>query len=219
MAKKIPVTINRNPADKSNRVGFRPKSHIDAIKGIKLEAHQAGKRRGDVADKRKLLNENKQYLTMQFKITRQLLKSASPSNAVIEQARRLGRLVKSSNEEMNQLELIADQDIPIALFAKRPNKPIPLKFGPERRLGPSDRREYDYHISKERRNQKTDRRSLLNYKRQYLSLQYRITQQLLKAVSPSKKIIEHACKIGRITKTSEEELTKLQLILKPSRIT
>ena len=38
-----------------------------------------------------------------------------------------------------------------------------------------------------------------------------VTQQLLKAVSPSKKIIEHACKIGRIIKISEEELTKQKL--------
>ena len=218
MAKKKPVAENRSPADKPGRVGFRPKNSIGAVKRSKLDAPRAGKLRSEAADKRKLLNESKQYLNMQYKITRRLLKSAAPSNTLIDQARKLGRLVKSSNEEMNQLELIADQDIPIALFAKQPNKPIPLKFGPERRFGPPDRREYDYHISKERRNQKSDRRSLLNYKRQYLSLQYRITQQLLKAVSPSKRIIEHACKIGRITKTSEEELTKLQLILKPSRI-
>ena len=153
---------------------------------------------------------------MQYKITRQLIKASSPSKTIIEQASKLGRVVKSSDEELDELELIADQDILIAMFDSLNENPILLKFGPERRFGPIDRRKSNTHITKDRRNEENDRRSLLNYKRQYLSLQYRITQQLLTAVTPSKKIIEHACKIGHIVKIPEEELGKLKLILKPA---
>ena len=143
MEKEIPVASIRKPADKPSPVGFRPKNRIGPTNRGNFDSRLAKKRRNEAVDRHNLLKDKKQYLNIQYKITRKLLKSATPSKTIIAQARRLSRLVKSSNEEMSELELITDQDIPIALFDKQPDNPTPLKFGPERRFGPVDRREYD----------------------------------------------------------------------------
>ena len=217
MKKEIPMSSFLEPADRPTSFNRWLKSRLGLIKQREIDTPLTKDRLNEAVENRNLLNKKRQYLNLQYKITRKLLKPALPSQTIIEQARELGLLVKSSDEEMSGLKLISDQEIAVARFGKLSTKTIPLKFGPERRIGPVDRRKYDYHISKDRRNEETDRRSLLNYTRQYLSFQYRITLQLIKAISPSNQIIELAYSIGRIIKISEEELSELKLILKPLR--
>ena len=217
MKKEIPVASFRKLAGKPTSLDIRLESRLDPTNRGESDTPLAEDRPNEAVNRCNLVKDKRQYLNIQYRITRELLKAETPSNAIIKQARKLGHVVKSSDEEMKELELIADQDISVAVFDKRAKNTIAFKFGPERRSGPVDRRKHDYHKSKDRRNEDTDRRSLLNYSRQYLSLQYRITQLLLKAVTPSNKIIEHAFNIGRIIKISEEELSELKLILKPSR--